>query len=72
MRTCRKDDFGTQSHFQSNRFTEEDGKWYFYTREGNVEGPCDSMAEAVTCLERYIRTMNSELLPGRAVELVCL
>jgi len=42
---------------------EEDGQWYFYTREGTMEGPFGTKAAAKNQLEAYVRLLQSGLLP---------
>ncbi len=69
MSVCRKSDIGTQSHFRSNRFIEEEGKWFFYTREGTLEGPYGSKAGAVSRLDNYIRIVESGLLPEQPLDM---
>lgn len=46
--------------FRSDRMREEDGKWYFRTREGTVEGPYDDKAKAADQLDSYIKLKISE------------
>ncbi|MDX1457664.1 MAG: DUF6316 family protein [Marinobacter sp.] len=41
--------------FRCERFTSVNGKWYYQTREGTVEGPFDSMKEAGNDLQLYLR-----------------
>ena len=63
MPALRKTDDKSRAYFRGDRFTQEDGKWFFYTREGTVEGPCDSMMQATLRLENYIKVVESGLVP---------
>jgi hypothetical protein len=58
----RRDDATVYTKFRSERFTQEQGKWYFFTREGTVEGPFDYRRAAENRLEDYIKVMNSGVL----------
>ena len=40
----------------------DNGKWYFLTREGSVEGPFECEAETLEHLELYVRVAQSGLL----------
>ncbi|MAT92659.1 MAG: hypothetical protein CME59_08660 [Halioglobus sp.] len=42
---------------------QENGSWYFNTREGTVVGPFRDEPEAYTQLEVYIRLADSGMLP---------
>ncbi len=56
-----------QKHwFRSDRFTSVNGKWYYQTREGTVEGPFDSMTEAGADLLLYLRHAD-DLLYNQSV-----
>lgn len=59
----RKDDPRTRPVYRTERFVEEGGKWFYYTREGTLEGPFDGKIEAEIQLHKYIKVMNSGLLP---------
>ena len=37
----------------------DDGAWYFYTREGSIEGPFGDEAEAAMRLEAYVKVVDS-------------
>jgi hypothetical protein len=63
MAAKRKDDPRTRPVFRTDRMVKEGGKWFFYTREGTTEGPFDSEIEALNQLDRYIKAVNSGLLP---------
>jgi hypothetical protein len=58
----RKTDYRTHPHFRSERFVEEGGGWFFYTREGTMEGPCEDMIEASIRLEKYLSVLESGFL----------
>lgn len=47
---------------------QEGGMWFFYTREGTLEGPFDGQMEAVLQLDKYIKVMNSGLLPEQELD----
>lgn len=49
------------------RIFEEDGNWFFRTREGDVAGPFRDELEASTRLEVYIRMVNTGLHSSQAV-----
>jgi len=52
----RKTDGDSASfHFQSNRFVQQNGQWYYMTREGDERGPFDSRRDAEGDLIFYIR-----------------
>ncbi|MCB1704239.1 MAG: hypothetical protein KDI17_05210 [Halioglobus sp.] len=42
---------------------QDNGGWFFKTREGETVGPFQEELEASTQLEVYIRLVNSGLLP---------
>ena len=58
----RRDDVAVFTKFRSDRFTQQHGKWYFFTREGTVEGPFDYRRAAENRLEHYIKVMSSGVL----------
>jgi hypothetical protein len=58
----RKDESSTRTHFRSSRMFEENGYWYFNTREGEMIGPFKHELEASTKLEVYIRLADTGLL----------
>ena len=43
------------SWFRSDRLRQEDGSWYFRTREGSVEGPYETRTNAESQLATYIQ-----------------
>lgn len=63
MSTRRKTDPPTGgSHYRSDRLQEEGGRWYFYTREGTVEGPFEDKIEALEALDKYISIESLKLI----------
>jgi hypothetical protein len=50
------------SAFRPDRFFQERCQWYFYTREGAIEGPFQQKKEAENRLENYIKVMASGML----------
>lgn len=64
MAEKRKDDPSPRAHFRSERMFLDGGEWYFYTREGTIEGPFQDMVAARTRLDSYIRLTNSGLAPS--------
>ncbi len=68
----RKTDKYSRTYFRTDRFIQESGKWFFYTREGTLEGPCDDMMAAKIRLENYIKVIESGLLSEDATFKVLL
>ena len=58
----RRDDAVSGNWFRSDRFVEDGDRWYFYTREGTIEGPFESRLEASCRLETYIKVTNSGIV----------
>jgi Domain of unknown function (DUF6316) len=52
------------SAFRPDRFFQERCQWYFYTREGAIEGPFQQKKDAENRLEDYIKVMVSGMLPA--------
>jgi hypothetical protein len=50
-----------QAGSRTRRTFEENGNWFFKTREGELAGPFRDELEASTRLEVYIRVVNSSL-----------
>ena len=63
MTEKRREDEKTRAWFRSNRFFQQEEKWYFYTREGTMEGPFPELVDAEKRLEEYIKIMNSGFMP---------
>lgn len=53
----------SQASCRSSRMFQENGNWFFKTREGDTLGPFCEELEASTQLEVYIRLLNAGLLP---------
>lgn len=47
-----------RTYFNSNRFFNEDGKWFFTTREGQMRGPFESRSDAEQELMLYLRQLD--------------
>jgi hypothetical protein len=63
MMEKRKTDLVAKIRFRSSRFFKHNGKWFFNTREGTMEGPFEKLPEAENKLEEYIKIMNSGFMP---------
>ena len=63
MKDARRSDKESRAWFRSSRFFKEEGKWFFYTREGTMEGPFSELQDAEKRLEEYIKIMNSGFMP---------
>jgi hypothetical protein len=63
MTEKRKTDLLAKTRFRSGRFFKDNGKWFFNTREGTMEGPYEELAEAESRLKEYIKIMNSGFMP---------
>lgn len=48
-------------HAERDRFTFNDGKWYFKNREQELKGPYDTMEHAQQGLDAYIYHLQAEL-----------
>ncbi len=56
---ARKTDGAENKHyFQVDRYVQQNGQWYYITREGEERGPFDSKADASGDLIDYIRYRN--------------
>ncbi len=53
----RKDDLKTQARFRTDRMIKHDGKWYFCTREGTIQGPFEDQFEPNYQLKMYLDAM---------------
>jgi len=52
----RKTDGDTDKlHFQAERFVQQNGQWFYITREGAEKGPIDSKEDAEGDLIAYVR-----------------
>ena len=63
MTDARKSDEKSKAWFRSSRFFKQQGKWFFYTREGTMEGPFSELQDAENRLNEYIKIMNSGFMP---------
>ena len=63
MTDTRKTDGESRAWFRSSRFFKQEGKWFFYTREGTMEGPFSELHDAEHRLSEYIKIMNSGFMP---------
>lgn len=63
MAEKRKTDSVAKTRFRSGRFFRNNGKWFFNTREGPIEGPFEKMTEAENKLKEHIKIMNSGFMP---------
>ena len=65
MTTKREGDETSKSWFRSSRFFQQDGMWFFLTREATTEGPFGDRNQAQSRLESYIKVIQSGILaPG--------
>ena len=64
MAEKRSEDASPKAYFRSERMFMDSGEWYFYTREGTIEGPCPDMVAARIRLDSYIKVINSGLAPS--------
>jgi hypothetical protein len=72
MAARRKDDEPlSRTRFRTDRVVHDNGKWYFLTREGSVEGPFECERDANEHLETYIRVAKSGLLPQDSTLALC-
>jgi len=49
------DDKNEKLHFQMDRLVQQNGEWFYLTREGEEKGPFDSKEDAEGDLLVYIR-----------------
>ena len=64
----RKDDLEKQARFRTDRIIQHDGKWFFCTREGTIQGPFVDHLEADYQLKMYIDIMASGLAGELSLE----
>lgn len=60
----RAGDPGGKKFFRSGRFSVSNGKYFFSTREGTLEGPFDSKEEAERELALWIRRHSGSDIYG--------
>jgi hypothetical protein len=63
MNSQRKTDKEATTKYRTGRFFKDGEKWYFYTREGTMEGPFGFKHEAEERLENYKKIMASGFIP---------
>jgi len=63
MTEKRKTDLVAKTRYRSGRFFKNNGKWFFNTREGTLEGPFEELTDAENKLKEYIKIMNSGFMP---------
>lgn len=64
----RAGDNNTRKHFRSDRISVSNGRFYFSTREGTLEGPFDSREEAERELAIYIRRASGRDIYGSIIK----
>lgn len=64
MSKRRKSDSEFKQWFRSDRFFQNERKWYFDTREGSVQGPFENKSEAQYSLEKYVKMVEAAVLPN--------
>lgn len=57
----------TRKHFRSGRVSVVNGKFFFSTREGTLEGPFTSEREAELELAMYIRRVTGKDIYGSVI-----
>ncbi len=62
MTVKRAGDLRSRPVFRSDRIIKEGDKWYFYTREGTLEGPFHDRRDAEDQVEIYIKVIDSGLI----------
>ncbi len=68
MEAKRDDDLEIQARFRTDRMIKHDGKWYFCTREGTIQGPFEDQFEANYQLKIYIDSRASDLAGELSLE----
>ena len=64
MADVRRSDTEPKTWFRTSRFFKQEGRWFFYTREGTMEGPFNDLEAAEVRLQGYIRIMTSGFMPN--------
>lgn len=62
MTVKRAGDLRSRPVFRSDRIIKEGDKWFFYTREGTLQGPFHDRKDAENQVEVYIKVINSGLI----------
>jgi hypothetical protein len=63
MYNYRKTGSEVNTLFRTSRFIQNGGEWFFFTREGTMEGPFAFKHKAEERLEIYKRVMSSGFMP---------
>ena len=53
---------GAHTRYRTNRFVREGKNWFFFTREGTIEGPFDDECKASEGLQVYLQVLSMNLL----------
>jgi hypothetical protein len=53
---------GARTRYRTNRFVQDGKKWFFFSREGTVEGPFEDEFKASEGLHVYLQVSNVNLL----------
>jgi hypothetical protein len=61
-RKRKSDPPGARTRYRTNRFVQEGKKWFFFTREGTIEGPFENEFRASEGLQVYLQVLNMNLL----------
>ncbi|MBP9032389.1 MAG: hypothetical protein KBG29_00760 [Pseudomonadales bacterium] len=72
MKKQRRSDKGAAVVYQTNRFFEKDGRWYFLTREEGMKGPFPDRQAAEEMAEAYSKAMGSPFRPSAELSLLPL
>lgn len=62
MAQKRKADPEPSAVYRTDRIISEAGKWFFFTREGTIEGPFRDKVLCLNQLEMYIKVKQSGML----------
>jgi hypothetical protein len=58
----KSDPPGARTRYRTNRFIQEGKEWFFFTREGTIEGPFEDELNASEGLQVYLQVLNMNLL----------
>lgn len=59
---------GSRRYFRSSRISVSNGKFYFTTREGTLEGPFSTREEAERELMMFIRKVSGKGIYGSVIQ----
>ena len=48
-------------HFKTDRFFQQNGEWFYLTRDGEERGPFEDKEDATGDLILYLRAINNEM-----------